>query len=111
MADGEIISYVKLGEYAEKLKADIDKMDEYALEVRRIGSLVGKTEDEGVWAGPAAHAFSVAFQNRFAELYSVVRAMARWQKKLEKASQAYAMADKQVTQVADRIEQAVWAEV
>ena len=111
MADGEVISCIKLGHMAGDLKDDIDKAVDYFEELHHVRDLVSKGDDMSVWVGTAADAFASAFYDAFRDLYAVVTTLSTYQGRLERASTTYAQADKVAKAVADNIEQAHWAEV
>ena len=111
MADRDVISYLELGELAEEMKKDIEKITGNATKVREAIQLVNKDEGSNAWAGPAANAFSSAFFEAFQKLYDITTTLNFYQDRLKKASELYAEADKEAQGYADAIEEPVWAEV
>ena len=114
MADDDevIIDYIELARLAEELRKDVDRIKGDYLKGVRNAALLVNLDDSSVWSGSAATAFHAGFFDTFRPLYRLVTdELSTYQERLKRASDAYAMADRQAQSIADNIEQAQWADV
>ena len=96
----------KLDEAARRGRAQARELEEYLGDVKRWMDIV-----DTFWKGAAADAYA----ERYGELIDIVEhnleVFCRYPAKLDQAVERYEQADNRATQIAQEVEQAVWADV
>lgn len=100
------VDTAKLGEAARRGRERARELEEYLEDVKRWMGIV-----DTFWKGAAADAYTERYEGLIDILEHNLEAFCRYPAKLEQAVEQYEQADSQATQIAQGVEQAVWADV